>query len=189
MGEVILSAKAQKTREHLLETSLEMMKKVGYQNVTVRDICAQADVSVGTFYSYYPSKTDIFLDIYKRADDYFAETVAVKIEGDNAKDRIVDFFGYYAQLNVDTGVDLLKILFNPENSWFIKKRPMQRVLAEIVSAGYARKELSDKVKEADVVDYLFTIARGCCYNWCILEGKTDLVAQTKHYIRLAVSAF
>ena len=189
MSEAVLSKRAQKTREHLLDTSLKMMQKNGYQSVTVRDICAKADVSIGTFYSYYPSKTDLFLDIYKKADDYFADTVAVKIQGNNAKDRIVDFFGYYAQLNVDTGVDLLNVLYNPENSWFTKRRPMQNVLAQIVSAGVARKELSIEMEEAQVVDYLFTLARGCCYNWCINGGKTDLVAQTKQYMRLAVSAF
>ena len=189
MSEAVLSKRAQKTREHLLNTSLEMMQKNGYQSVTVRDICAKADVSIGTFYSYYPSKTDLFLDIYKRADDYFADTVAVKVRGDNAKDRIVDFFGYYAQLNVDTGVDLLSVLYNPENSWFTKKRPMQSVLADIVSAGFAGKELVSEVPEEQIVDYLFTLARGCCYNWCINGGKTDLVAQTKLYISLAVAAF
>ena len=189
MSETILSKKAQRTREHLLDTSLEMMQKNGYQSVTVRDICAKADVSVGTFYSYYPSKTDLFLDIYKRADDFFADTVAVKVRGCNAKERIVDFFGYYAQLNVDTGVDLLSVLFNPEKSWFAQKRPMHKVLADIVSAGLARKELVSGMSEAQIADYLFTIARGCCYNWCINGGKTDLVAQTKHYISLALGAF
>ena len=189
MGETILSKRAQKTREHLLETSLDMMQKNGYQNVTVRDICAKADVSIGTFYSYFPSKTDLFLDIYKRADDYFTETVSIKIKGDNAKERIVDFFGYYAQLSVDTGVDLLSILFNTENSWFTKKRPMQKVLAGIVSKGKEAHELNFEMPEHQVVDYLFTIARGCCYDWCINGGKKDLVAQIKQYISLAVSAF
>ena len=189
MSEAVLSKKAQRTREHLLDTSLEMMQKNGYQSVTVRDICAKADVSIGTFYSYFPSKTDLFLDIYKRADDYFTDTVAVKIQGSNAKERIVDFFAYYAQLNVDTGVDLIGVLYNPENSWFTKKRPMQKVLADIVSAGFARKELVSEMPEAQIVDYLFTIARGCSYNWCINGGKTDLVAQTKLYTGLAMSAF
>ena len=184
-----LSKKAQRTREHLLDTSLKMMRENGYQSVTVRDVCTEADVSIGTFYSYFPSKSDLFLDIYKRADDYFTDTVAGKIRGNNAKDRIVDFFGYYAQLNVDTGTELLGVLYNPENSWFTKQRPMQNVLLQIVSAGLEKKELVSDMSEAQIVDYLFTIARGCCYNWCIYGGTTDLVAQIKLYIGLAVAAF
>ena len=184
-----LSKKAQKTRDHVLDISLELMKQHGYQNITVRDICSKADISVGTFYAYFPSKTDLFLDIYKKADDYFSETVAVKVSGDNAKERIKDFFRYYARLNKDTGIDLIRVLYNPDNSWFSRKRPMQRLLADIIAAGMARAELKTDLSESEMVDYLFTIARGCCYNWCIHAGKTDLEEQIVKYTDLALQAF
>lgn len=189
MNETVLSKRAQKTREKLLETSLDLMKKKGYQSTTVRDICAQADISVGTFYSYFPSKTDLFFDIYKTADDYFSETVAARIKGSDAKERILDFFKYYAKLNIDTGIDLVRVLYNPENSWFIKKRPMHRLLADIAAAGLARKELITDKSEQEIVNYLFTLARGCCYNWCIADGKTDLTEDLQTYISMALEAF
>ena len=184
-----LSKKAQKTRDHVLDISLELMKQQGYQNITVRDICSSADISVGTFYTYFPSKTDLFLDIYKKADDYFSSTVAVKVSGNDAKERIKDFFRYYARLNEDTGIDLIRVLYNPENSWFSKKRPMQRLLSDIIAAGMARSELKTDLSESEMVDYLFTIARGCCYDWCIREGKTDLEDQIVNFTDLALQAF
>ena len=189
MNSPLLSKKAQKTREHVLDISLEMMKKNGYQNTTVRDICSKADISVGTFYSYFPSKTDLFLDIYKQADDYFSDTVAVKISGSNAKERIVDFFRCYARLNMETGVDLLRVLFNPENLWFAKKRPMQKVLTDVIAAGISERELTTDLSADEMVDYLFTAARGCCYNWCVLEGAYDLEDQIVNYVGLALKAF
>ena len=189
MNEALLSKRAQKTREKLLVTSLDLMKRKGYQSTTVRDICAEADISVGTFYSYFPSKTDLFFDIYKTGDDYFSETVAYRIEGSNAKERILDFFRYYAKLNIDTGIDLVRVLYNPENSWFIKKRPMHRLLADIIAAGLARKELATERGENEIVDYLFTIARGCCYNWCITGGELDLSSELNKYISMALEAY
>ena len=189
MNEAVLSKRAQKTRNKLLETSLDLMKRKGYQSTTVRDICAQADISVGTFYSYFPSKTDLFFDIYKTGDDYFIETVAAKISGDNAKDRILDFFRYYAKLNIDTGIDLMRVLYNPENSWFTQKRPMQRLLADIIAGGLARKELATEHTEHEIEEYLFTLARGCCYNWCITDGKTDLAAELQKLISMALEAY
>ena len=189
MNELQLSRKAQKTKNHVIETSLELMKKKGYLNTTVRDICAYADISVGTFYSYFPSKTDLFLDIYKTADDYFYGTVAVKIQGGSAKDRIIDFFRYYARLNIDTGIELLRVLFNTENSWFSEKRPMHKVLADIIADGLARGELRSDKSEAVIVDYFFNIARGCSYYWCIMDGKIDLEGQITEYIGMALNAF
>ena len=189
MNELQLSRKAQKTKNHVIETSLELMKQKGYLNTTVRDICAYADISVGTFYSYFPSKTDLFLDIYKTADDYFSDTVAVKIEGTSTKERVIDFFRYYARLNKDTGIELLCVLFNTENSWFAKKRPMHDVLAGIIADGLERGELRSDRSETEIVDYLLNIARGCSYYWCIMNGETDLEGQITNYIGLALNAF
>ena len=189
MNSPLLSKKAQKTREHVLNVSLDLMKQNGYQNTTVRDICSTADISVGTFYSYFPSKTDLFLDIYKKGDDYFSDTVAVKVSGSNAKERIVDFFRCYARLNVETGIDLLRVLFNPENLWFAKKRPMQKVLSGIIAEGMAKGELGTDLSADEAVDYLFTVARGCCYSWCVLEGAYDLEDQIIKYTDLALQAF
>ena len=189
MNSPLLSKKAQKTREHVLDISLELMKKNGYQNTTVRDICSTADISVGTFYSYFPSKTDLFLDIYKKADDYFSDNVAVKINGSNAKERVVDFFRYYARLNVETGTDLLGVLYNPENLWFASRRPMHKVLADIIADGLERNELASDLSADEMVDYLFTVARGCCYSWCVLEGSYDLEDQIVKYTDLALKAF
>ena len=189
MNSPLLSKKAQKTREHVLDISLEMMKKNGYQNTTVRDICSKADISVGTFYSYFPSKTDLFLDIYKKADDYFSDNVALRISGSSAKERIADFFRCYAHLNVETGIDLLRVLFNPENQWFAKKRPMQKLLSDIISDGLAKSELDTDLSADEMVDYLFTVARGCCYNWCVLEGAYDLEDQIVRYTDMALKAF
>ncbi len=189
MSEPKRSGKARKTRERVLKTSLELMEKKGYQNATVREICAEADISIGTFYSHFPSKNDLFLDIYKTADDYFSDTVAVQISGDNAKERVVDFFRYYARLNIDTGIDLLRILYNPDNSWFSKTRPMQNLLANIISAGFARGELRSEMSEEAIVDFLFIVVRGCCYNWCILGGKYDLEQQITEYISQILQSF
>ena len=189
MNEALLSKRAQKTREKLLVTSLDLMKRKGYQSTTVRDICAQADISVGTFYSYFPSKTDLFFDIYKTADDYFSETVAARITGSDAKERILDFFKYYAKLNIDTGIDLVRVLYNPENSWFIKKRPMHKLLADITADGLAAKELATEHTAEEIVDYLFTIARGCCYNWCITGGETHLTKGLHDCISMALEAY
>ena len=81
------------------------------------------------------------------------------------------------------------MLFNPENQWFAKKRPMQKVLSDIIAAGIASKELVTRLSADEAVDYLFTVARGCCYSWCVLEGAYDLEDQIVKYTDLALKAF
>ena len=77
----VKSDKAQRTRDRLLKSSLKLMKEKGYQNTTVREICNDAKVSIGTFYSYFPAKEDLFLNIYMEGDRFFTDSVALNLSG------------------------------------------------------------------------------------------------------------
>nr|WP_307906030.1 TetR/AcrR family transcriptional regulator [Clostridium botulinum] len=62
---------AMNTKKKLYDISTELMKTKGYDNVTIQEICKKAGVSVGSFYHYFESKNDIFIELYKIADDFF----------------------------------------------------------------------------------------------------------------------
>ena len=68
------------------------------------------------------------------ADKYFSESVAFMVAG-SATDKIIDYFKYYAQLNLNTGLDLMKILYQSDNPFFAKHRPMQKVFVGIIDNG------------------------------------------------------
>ena len=176
------------TRERIRKASIAVMTRKGYENTTIRDICKEADISIGTFYSYFDTKNDIFFVIYGSADEYFANTVAQLITGNSATEKVIDFFRYYAKLNLDTGIEMMKILYNPDNSWFIKKRPMQQVLEKIIKEGQESGELTKDMKAAKIVELLFIFMRGCCYNWCMLNGSYNLESQMAGYLKLIMPA-
>ena len=61
-----LTPKAQLTREHILETALALFASRGYQETTLRDIAAQADVSLGLTYRYFARKEELVVALYER---------------------------------------------------------------------------------------------------------------------------
>ena len=182
------SDKAQRTRERLLTSSIRLMKEKGFQNTTVRDICDDAKVSIGTFYSYFPAKDDLFLNLYMDGDRYFTDSVALNLTGETTAEKIVDYFRYYTRLNLNTGLELMKILYQSDNQFFSRHRPMQKVFEDIVQTGLNSGELKTDMDARAVVDFFFVLARGCCYNWCINNGAYDLEAQTTEYVTLALKA-
>jgi TetR/AcrR family fatty acid metabolism transcriptional regulator len=174
------------TREHVFRSALAVMKRKGYARTTIRDICKEARVSIGTFYLYYDNKNEIFMDVYKQADDYFYEVVSEKLKKiPGFKARIFKFFHEYANLQITTGIDMLKILYTPDNSWFARRRPMQITLDKIIAEAQQSGELDPALAVEDIEGYLFNVARGCCYDWCINNGNFDLATRMDHYIRLA----
>jgi len=175
--------KSEITKRRIIRSFLEITKKKGNEKTTIRDICREANVSVGTFYKYFRTKNDIYFAIYEPADNYFTNTVKKRIKGDSAIEKVVDFSRYYAKLNVDTGLENVKKLYNPDNSWFLKRRPMHRILEKIIKNGQESGELSDEMKAGEMVEFLFVIMRGCCYNWCTLNGSYNLETQMVKYIK------
>ncbi len=189
MEEHIKSTKAQRTKARVLQSALDLMREKGYANTTIRDVCSSAGVSVGTFYSYFNSKEDVFSDIFKVADDYFSITVSRKLSGTTTLQKVVDYFKYYAKLNSDSGIETMKILYNSDNTWFVKSRPMQDVLVEVIREGQLNGEIISDVSAEDITVFLFIIARGCCYSWCISDGTYGLEGQLTDYISRALSTY
>lgn len=181
--------KAQNTRAKVLKTTLELFREKGYANTTIRDVCTTAGVSIGTFYNYFQNKEDILSDIFKSADEYFQDVVSKKITGKNTVEKIEDYFKYYAKLTSDSGIETMKILYNSDNTWFIQIRPMQKVLEEILLEGQTKGEIISDISAMDITTFLFILARGCCYSWCILNGSYNLENQLRDYILRALKIY
>lgn len=170
------------TRELIQKTGLELMRKKGYGAVTIREICAEAGVSIGTFYVYFESKSDLYRDMFKENDQFFSEKVAPELREGPADQKIKRFVSHYARLNIRTGEADMKVLYTTDNKWFTKYRPMQAVLEEIVRQGQEAGELTSAKSAQEIVDMIFVFMRGCCYDWCMKKGSYDLEEQMLAYL-------
>ncbi|WP_054877056.1 TetR/AcrR family transcriptional regulator [Oxobacter pfennigii] len=179
---------AQNTRDKIYNTAVEMMEKKGLNNITVEEICQKSGVSVGSFYNCFKSKNDILNEVYKLADDYFLNTVSpdlAKING--SYDKVIQFFKYYAEYNVNRGFDFVKQLYFVPNTLFITKgRPMQTVLKNIVEEGQRLREIGSSMPSEEIVEYFFIAARGVVYDWVLHGGSYNLSNFMESYIKRMV---
>jgi len=61
-----LTPKAERTRNHILDTALTLFRTQGYETTTLRDIAAAAECSLGLTYRYFARKEDLVLVLYSR---------------------------------------------------------------------------------------------------------------------------
>lgn len=54
------------TKDKLIEVAKELFSQKGYHETRVSDIVKKADVAQGTFYFYFKSKEDLFLNLIKK---------------------------------------------------------------------------------------------------------------------------
>lgn len=67
--------KAQRTREHISATALELFASKGYDETTMRDIAAAAGCSLGLAYRYFSRKEEMVLELYEQCARELEEEV------------------------------------------------------------------------------------------------------------------
>lgn len=74
------TAKAEETRNRILDAALRLFRERGFEQTTMRDVAAEAGVATGAAYYYYRSKEDLVMAFYLRTDeearDDFANAVS-----------------------------------------------------------------------------------------------------------------
>jgi AcrR family transcriptional regulator len=62
-------------RTAMMQAAVEIFSERGYQSATIRDIVKEADVSIGTFYFYFPDKETLFVHLYQETADFLIHTL------------------------------------------------------------------------------------------------------------------
>ncbi|ROO90853.1 TetR family transcriptional regulator [Actinocorallia herbida] len=75
-GETPLTERGIRTREKLISAAREVFEERGFLDTRVAHIARHAKVAYGSFYTYFPSKEAIFLEV---ADRLFADMTAHRV--------------------------------------------------------------------------------------------------------------
>ena len=182
-----LTPKAKRTKELIYRTALELLAEKGFKSVTIRDICAQANVSVGAFYSYFESKNAIIFEVIREVDHYFTDVVAQQLQDLPAAESILEYFRYYANyLNHKISLDTLCVLFSVEDIWLTRYRPTQQALTAQIMAGQLSGEILTDYPARYICDYLFDLVRGIVFTWCSQNCSFRLENRIDFQVRLAL---
>lgn len=60
------TAKAEETRERIVDAALKLFREQGFDQTTMRDIAAEANVATGAAYYYFRSKEELVMAFYVR---------------------------------------------------------------------------------------------------------------------------
>jgi len=183
------SLRALQTKKKLFKSAAKLINAHGYDNVTIEDICRKAGVSVGAFYHYYSSKSDIIVEFFKEIDYYYEDKV-VPIFSDNAKENIEIFFRYYAIFHVDQGIGHTSMVVKVQHEFFLDKTrfmhiKLNEIVNEAINQGAFRKDADPDL----IADFMLVIARGLLFDWSQAHGEYDLVAKMDAFIKLAMQSF
>ncbi|MDR2999262.1 MAG: TetR family transcriptional regulator, partial [Microbacterium sp.] len=76
-----LTPKAEQTRSRIKDAAIASFIERGYPDTTIRLIAAEAGVSVGNAYYYFPSKTHLVQELYEQVQSDHARIAVPLLEG------------------------------------------------------------------------------------------------------------
>ena len=127
-------------RQKLLEKSLHLFARKGYNNINMKEIAEEVGVSTGTLYHYFPSKENMLAEMiawigYKNTEDYIEWTRPVE----NIRDRfdmIVDYWRGNGELYESIMLLAMDMYRNAEmKEW----KPLYTEFAERYTAGMSER--------------------------------------------------
>lgn len=119
-GAGLVTTKAEETRERILDAALRLFRKRGFDETTMRDIAAEAEVATGAAYYYFDSKEALVMAFYERTAEETREVLPAQLGRSRDLKRrlrtIIDhkfeqFAGHRALL-----VGLVRIGIDPKHS-------------------------------------------------------------------------
>ncbi|MBQ9156729.1 MAG: TetR/AcrR family transcriptional regulator [Eubacterium sp.] len=192
--------KNEENRRRLLDAMESIMEQYDYNTVTIRNICQVSGVSYGSFYNLYESK-EVFLREYLTEDftryltDYYKEHG--EFDDLSNVDKSIDVFVCCARYNVIKGIRFIRGFYTPNNDSLFPDldatdekysfTPLLQMAEEYLKKAKAEGTLSDQADIMKITHTYCYIFNGVTFNWCLSNGKVDMVGETerlfKEYIR------
>jgi len=84
-----MNAKSAETRARILEAAMELFRRQGFEETTMREIAAEAGVATGAAYYYFDSKDAIALAFYEQSQQELEPLIEQALAGaKNLKERL-----------------------------------------------------------------------------------------------------
>jgi AcrR family transcriptional regulator len=175
-GKVMKMAKNEKhlsMRNKIIDCTIKVMQKLGFEETSVRVICDAAGISIGTFYHYFNDKTELLNLILQRIDVFLVNEIEPILKNNSELENLKLFVNYFSRDTKLTGAVYGSVISSPyiplpstpEAVQKERQRPLYRIPTEIILRGQKSGEFKNEYTAEEIVDFLIMSLRGCSMDW------------------------
>lgn len=180
---------AEKTKQRIFKTALELFQKKGFDQVTVDEIVKKSNSSKGAFYGHFDSKYGIFLEKFKEIDTFYENFVQTISEEASLKVKVLSLFqGQMKYLENDLGKDLMRTVYTnglieTEEHFFANTdRSLYKILINFINISIERGELVEEANPERIAMLITRCMRGNLYDWIAFGNDFRLQEESKQFI-------
>jgi len=174
--------KKARLRQQIIDTSIRLFRKRGYENTRVEDIVQLLEISQPTFFRYFPSKDAVLREVGRRGYACIQEHLQTELSSDaTTAERLHRMYeGMAREVESDRTLWQAVVLsgaMDPVRSPEMR-RPEEvavRLLRDILAEGQKRKELSSVFPVAHLAEFMEGLYTTTVRRWAVgLSGPEKL---------------
>ena len=187
--------KKDETRRRIFLAAVDLFREKGYEHTTVDDITEKADVGKGTFFNYFPRKTEVLAylsDSRLLAIQENAE--ALLAEGRPAREKLLGLLTSMAE-PYDEDPDLARYVLSELMARVFKPSPetvalWHDLIVSIIRQGQERGDFRPGIDSERIAGLLACIFHGTVFQW--VHGRPNafpLVPELRERLTLVMEGF
>ena len=167
---MVTNSRGVETHEKILQVSLSLITKNGYDATSVSEICETAQISKGAFYHHFPSKQDLFLALMTTWINEMGDSFRASVEAsENIPQAMENIAGQSRPLYdaVEGGFPILLEFWRQANNdpviWQQAIAPYRKFLiffADAIQIGVRAGDLNESLDPDKTARLLMAIAMG-----------------------------
>lgn len=174
--------KKAKLRQQIIDTSIRLFRKHGYENTRVEDIVQVLEISQPTFFRYFPSKDAVLREVGRRGFSCIKEHLETELSSDaSTADRLRRMYeGMAHEVESDRPLwraVVLSAAMDPVRSPEMR-RPEEiavTLLREILAEGQKRGEITKAFPVAHLAEFMEGLYTTIVRRWAVdLSGPHNL---------------
>ena len=171
------------SKTEFINAAAKIISKKGTGNITIRDVCNEAGLSIGTFYYFFKDKNDLLMSFIKEPS---FENIELNTPLENISERVIELYLILIKRYLNFGRDFVKSFYSPSNKIlsaymsesngkFEHGTIMERSEFELLKAKEKNfinipNNISIHERAADIC----TIVKGCVFEWCLNDNEKIL---------------
>ena len=176
--------KSQETKKKIFLAAKNILKKNGYESLSIKNICEEAGVSNGSFYHHFKTKDDLLSYYIEEQPSINPELLDTPSCLTDVKNAVIHVYLNYVKYCRELGVEFMANYYTPKNQ---SLNPLKRTarsypivtvreyLQQSMEAGIIRSSLNLD----DISTDIRMIVIGNVFEWCLKEGDTDFEGNMK----------
>jgi TetR/AcrR family transcriptional regulator len=124
-------AERARIREALVEAGQEFFLQYGPERTTVEDLTDEVGIAKGSFYTFFDSKSALFMEVFRRLGKAQVETVLGAVE------------------DIDAGEEGIRVLFHTYIEWLEEHPVIQKLSRDVDSTRFRRSLPPDEWARAE----------------------------------------